>query len=690
MAITRGTQSQLEKGDFEALESAWFAHMGTAPEDLDYFVGVARALVGNGSEGRARTLLELLDDELRGKSMWAARLALLRKAGHLLASEPARLHPMIMATLKQLHGGSKNFAGFLDKVGLHRATDDLPKAWEKVERLETLLQFDVGAIGWMESKGAGRVVEVNLALESFKVDFDTQKGLNVGFRAAGKLLRPLPEGHFLRRKLEEPLTLVALRDSDPSALLQAVLESFGKAMTAAEIKQALVGLVSEKEWTSWWNAARKHPQVMSNAAGRQTYAWAASGQDALAALWVTFQKVDARAKLDLLRRNAERDPALARRMATVLVEAGEQAVAQQPGLAFEIWYALERTALLPADLRWSPESLLTSNDWKRVVLGIEDRLLRERAYTMMRERRGDWPVLYSEMLWREEDPRILDLLAAGVRHHEPVLFERFVDQLVSVPRKGPAAFVWVAEKAAEDEELRARNPLRLIQQLVSALTADEMASYKVRLKALCESGSTLPRLLSHLDLEKAVLAAEAIHKAPGLELYQREALTNAIEMRFPALRQQTKQPLYATDASIVAKRAELKQLLEVDIPANRKAIEEARALGDLRENFEYKSARQRHEYLASRVASLHRDLERVAPIDRTRLTADEVRIGTVVTLDGGDHTRTITILGPWESSPETGILSYESEQGQALLGKRIGDVLALSGTAYTLTTIVVF
>ena len=56
----------------------------------------------------------------------------------------------------------------------------------------------------MEGKGVGRVVEANLGLESFKVDFERIRGLTVGFKAAPKLLRPLDPDHVLRRKLGIP------------------------------------------------------------------------------------------------------------------------------------------------------------------------------------------------------------------------------------------------------------------------------------------------------------------------------------------------------------------------------------------------------------------------------------------------------------------------------------------------------
>ena len=215
MAISRTTQSLLAKGDFDSIENEWLARLEDEPGDLDYFVGVARALAGNGEEKRARVLLEMLDEQLR-EGRWAARLGLLRRAGTLLL--PAdKVHSAIVSTLTKLYGDRSTFKGLAEAAGLHRATHDLPKTWEKVERLESLLAFDVGTVVAMEGKGVGRVVDANLGLESFKVDFERHRGLMVGFKAAAKLLRPLAPPHVLRRKLEDPEGLKAATPPELSA-----------------------------------------------------------------------------------------------------------------------------------------------------------------------------------------------------------------------------------------------------------------------------------------------------------------------------------------------------------------------------------------------------------------------------------------------------------------------------------------
>ena len=386
----------------------------------------------------------------------------------------------------------------------------------------------------MANQGVGRVVEVNLPLETLKIDFERMSGVTVGFRAAAKMLTPLPPGHLLRRKLEDPEGLAKLRDEQPAELLRAVLEAAGRPLLGAEIRDTLAGIVSEAQWTSWWNSARKHPQIMASTGGRQLYRWESSTAGALASVKKSFEKATPREKLDLFRRNAERDPALARFMAGVLGRLAGERLESEPAFAFETWFALERAGHLPADLPWSVEDLLGSTaDARKLLTGIDDRMLRERALTMLRERRDDWPTIFRDQLLRESDPRVLNLLATAIGTEAPADLDRLLDDVLSQPRKGPAVFTWLAERAADDEALRGRNPLRLAQQILAALASDDFGPFKGRLRALADSGGTLPRLFAQLTLEQATTALEAIVRTNALDSFQKEPLKNGAPAALP-------------------------------------------------------------------------------------------------------------------------------------------------------------
>ncbi|HSL83876.1 MAG TPA: hypothetical protein VLF66_13965 [Thermoanaerobaculia bacterium] len=514
MAVPQDIRKALDRQDTDSIEDRWLAHVAEAPGDLDFFVGVARALTGVAEDERARFLLEMLDEALRSEGRGETRLALPRRAGSLLF-EPEGLHPAILETLEALHGDTPSFEGLVKAVRLDKAPHDLAKAWEKADRLRDLVPFDVGAVVRMEGKGAGRVVEVNLELEAFKVDFEGHAGLSVGFRAAPKMLEVLPPGHVLRRKREEPEALVALAESDPPELLKVVLESFARPLTAGEVRDAVSGVVPEARWTAWWGAARKHPQVVARGAGaRQSYTWLASEGHAVEAVETRFGTLEPREKIALFRKEAAREPELARRMAAELARLARQAARSDPGLAFEVGLALEAAAggVGDAGAPGPGELVRDAADPRALLAGVEDRAARERALALAREHRDDWVAVWAAHLGRETEPRLLDLLANALAAEAPQELYRYTDAVAAQPAKSPAVFTWIAERASSDLDLRSRSPLRLLEQILGALVDRRFAPFKVRLVRLAESGGTVPKLLDHLEERHAPRDEDSVHK----------------------------------------------------------------------------------------------------------------------------------------------------------------------------------
>lgn len=680
MTIPRTFRKYIEAGRLDEVESGWLAQVEEDPTELAFFVSAARALKGAGEESLARTLLELLYDEWDGAEHLELKLDLLKEVGELLFG-PRALHDEILSILRELYAGQPSLEGFIEQVGLHRATDDVRKNWNKVGALRAIMQFEVDSIVWMKGKGAGRVVEVNFELGSFKVDLERSPGLRVGFGGAAKLMKALPEEHILRRKIEAPEGLVEIKERDPGELLLLALRSYDEPRNATQVRESLAGIVSEKEWSSWWATARKHPQVLTEGKGaRQLYRAAASSEDAEEAVVAAFDRAKTEGKLEIFRRNAERNEALRSDLAQRLVTIAERSAPSAVQLRFSVAQVLRGTPEYERDAPWAPRSLMAESDAPaKLISKLGERSLREWAYSLAQEIRDDWLDVYVAALESETEPRLLDTLAEAVESHRPDELTAFYDRVLAHPRKRPAAFVWLAERARGDDALLARKPLRFMQELLATSLPRELEPFKSRLRKVLEDGGPLAQLIQQLDADQAG-SAEDMLKRSILEEYLRGPLIEALHMRFPDRREAKESPLYATQASIDARRAELKELREVEIPANRRAIEEARELGDLRENFEYKSARQRHEYLAARQAKLQGDLARAQPLDLARDDADEVRVASRVTLrrpDGSDQS--LVILGPWESDPEGGVISYDSDFARSLLGKAPGEEAEFGG-----------
>jgi len=105
-----------------------------------------------------------------------------------------------------------------------------------------------------------------------------------------------------------------------------------------------------------------------------------------------------------------------------------------------------------------------------------------------------------------------------------------------------------------------------------------------------------------------------------------------------------------------------------------KEIGIARAHGDLRENAEYKAAKDKQALLMRRRAEFEALLQTVRPTAFENVSADTVAPGTQVTLEYSDGNREVYhILGAWDRDEDLEIISCESKMAQVLQGKRVGD-----------------
>ncbi|MBC7131483.1 MAG: transcription elongation factor GreA [Roseovarius sp.] len=119
---------------------------------------------------------------------------------------------------------------------------------------------------------------------------------------------------------------------------------------------------------------------------------------------------------------------------------------------------------------------------------------------------------------------------------------------------------------------------------------------------------------------------------------------------------------------------ELKQLKSVERPAIIRAIAEAREHGDLSENAEYHSAKEKQSFIEGRIKEIEGILSLAEIIDPTRLSGP-IKFGATVTLvdeDTGEE-HTWQIVGEHEASIEAGLLNMKSPIARALIGKEEGD-----------------
>lgn len=685
MSLLENVTPLVEQHKFDEIEALWMSKMESDPHDVDDFLGTAKAMRRAEERVRSTALMELLADTLRDKGAWPERLRVLKEIGRL-SKKPVNLRAPIEEALKQVHGTRRSFK---KAMTFAKFNDPASNPVEKADKVEQWLLYDEGETFFMNGRGVGQVIELNPELGICRLDFDRDKRVSVPIGAAQKFLLPILPNHLLHKKIDAPEELRKMARENPSGTFAELLQSFGRPMTMPEVRDAMIGIVAEDKWASWWTTARKHPQVIVNGTGaKATYAWTASTSHADDSIRKRFDAAPLREKLELARKHSSRGSAQADYFASRLAEEAVKVSRTEPALTWETFAILEK---LPGKAKsdFDPDSLLLGPMASRTAVGVSDRALRERAWNVIREKHPEWPKLLAEAFFREEDPRVLNLIMKLIDDGgQPEIRARLIDETLRYPSRHPKAFFWYCKTLNDSEGLPERSAYALLYQMLDAIGSDEFGAMRARIREFFDKGGLAVRIVMKTDdEEQARKLVETLERFGQLEEYRRENLKSAALMKYNNLREPEVEPVYATAELLAAKRAELENLIKVEIPTNSKAIQVAREMGDLRENFEYKAARARAEYLAARAGELQGELSRVRLLDPEQVDASEIRIGTKSSLRNGDTHREVTILGPWESAPEQGIYSHQSDVAKALVGRKVGDIVSFMGNDYLVETV---
>lgn len=196
-----------------------------------------------------------------------------------------------------------------------------------------------------------------------------------------------------------------------------------------------------------------------------------------------------------------------------------------------------------------------------------------------------------------------------------------------------------------------------------------------------------PRLLDFIlqnNLETATRMFTLIDGVTDLDVGIKLDIKNEIQRKFPDFKLYEKEEKTTTDLGFLVtakmldeKKRELEHITTVEMRNNAKEISEAREQGDLKENAEYKAAKERENELNKKASELNEEIGKAKIVDPSTITTSCVSFGTVVTLKNlkTGEIEKITLLGAWESDTEKNILNYRSPKGTQLLGAKVKDVL---------------
>lgn len=236
------------------------------------------------------------------------------------------------------------------------------------------------------------------------------------------------------------------------------------------------------------------------------------------------------------------------------------------------------------------------------------------------------------------------------------------------------------------DALELRDPGLVLRTLGKPTQGPYLQAYKTLYKLLMQNEGFQDHLTNDGDEETAPGFIAAVKHSTVLQPGERQSLLVKTVRRHPHLKtyvEHRQAPQKKKSAPVTSERSyrltqkELQRIIREKIPANSKAIAHARSYGDLRENAEYKAAKEEQAYLTSRRNELEESLNKVRPVNfRDIEDPDKVAPGVKVEMENAEGSiEYFYVLGLWDSDPDRHIISYQTPLGRQLLGKAVGATI---------------
>lgn len=563
--------------------------------------------------------------------------------------------------------------------------------------------FQAGAVCRHRSWGVGQIASRDEALGALLIDFRSKKGHSMEFEYAAQTLKILAEEHVEARILKNPQAVKDQASKDPGELIRQTVQQLGREATTIRIEEAFVPhLFQAGDWKKFWEAAkramRKDPRFVLPTKRTDPIQYLEKAPDTKAgSIEELREAVGVKRVVEALEKLLKTQDAGALKGQTEeifkLVEvAGQKVPKSQPGQVAEL--ALARAEFagsigLAADPGTILRALLPSEP-SRLAAVVETLPAgkQPRFVELMAESLGErWTELFNALLPRASG-RLMDLIAAKFKKAgRSAELEGAVDRLLRERQVHPDTVVWLCRNRASEFQ-KLGGPFLFLTAL--AVLEKEQLADKWRASRLhdliLEDKELIRDLLAASGPEEMRDITRAALSSTAFEELDKRSLMGALVKLHPHIgsmvagenKATTTESLVVSWDSLEKRKKELEEIVNKKIPANSKDIGVARSYGDLRENHEFKAAKEMQAVLMRRKAELEAMIVFAQGTDFSGVKGDVADIGTVVEYqEEGGGTKKITILGAWDSDPENGVISYQTAVGQALLKKKPGETAEL-------------
>jgi transcription elongation factor GreA len=691
----------INKQLFTNVREIWAKLLEYCPQDIDFFLHVQKKIAKNISEEKAVLLLEDVYASCKKQQDINTAIAIL-KIILQYDERDALARKEITGCFREKYADHSQLEEY---IRISNLSQNWRNVHEAIQDFEKHIAFDKGNFVFHRTWGVGRIAKVQG--DEIVIDFAKKREHSMSLKMAVNALQTLSKNHIWVLKATQKKEKLHERvKNEPVWALKTVIKSFGNSCDIKRIKAELVpSVLSAGEWTTWSTKARE--------ALKSDPSFGVS-PDNIDIFTVRERPISIEEKLFnefkaernffdrvqtvrnfVAQKDLELDSEFFSEMfayfAGYLRSRGQ--VSEQVVASYLLVKDLAgRYPQLGAGLQLNfPQIFDDIEDVPSLFFNLKDNKLKEDFLHHIQLFVPSWPDIYVKLF-------PYALLGSIIVNLEK---EGYTDKLVAMVqncfenyREYKEAVVWIYknlrkepwfEKAGIPFEKQLITLINILdisyREIENHRETSENRKINKQVYTILFKDGLLDSFIGAADPDTILRLFTFIDDVKDLDPADKLKLRSRILDRDPAFKffgdteKKVSRGLMVTVAMYEEKQRQLAHIMDVEVPANSKEIAFALSLGDLRENAEYKAAKEKQDILNSTVAKLKDEIERAQLFDPATINAGRVSFGTKVILlnDSNGTEEEYTILGPWESDPENRVISYLSPFGGAILNKKVGE-----------------
>lgn len=688
------------------IKELWTKLVSLIPEEIDFFYLVQRKIAKGISADKSAVLMQELYEYYKKEAKWDTAIDIL-KLVLSIDDKDIWARREIVECFRNKYADHSQLEDYIRDSNL---TQNWRNIFEAISDFEKHIAFDAKNFVFHRSWGVGIIRKVSG--DQITINFGKKHGIHeMSLKMAITALQPLSKDHIwvLKATMKKEELVKKVKD-DKIWALKTIIRSFNNNCDFKRIKAELVpSILTPGEWTSWSTNARRiletdasfgiNPNDINMYMVREHQI---SQEEKLSNEFKAQKQFFAR--IDILMKFAQKADTDSELFADMFAyftgylksfsSVTEQVMAsylvvrkisaQCPHLAYNFKYTF---AQLFDEIEDPKKMYLDLKDTKNTSL-------RKDYLQCIRTLLPNWVDVYVKLFPTVLQQDMLDqLISSG---HEDAVKKLAVDSFEDYKLYREAVIYFFKE--CKDEQWFKDAGISYEKQLITLIHildlvyreienhVDTTENRKIdrQINLLLFKDNTLLKYMLDNDRETIArlytLVADVANLDPAIKMNLRNRILEKYsDFKFFGTEEKavTQLGLIVTAQKMEEKKKELEYITTVEIPANAKEIGEAIAQGDLRENAEYKAAKERQAHLSTTVTRLQDEINRAKIFDPTTATTARVSFGTVVTLENvlANTTETFSILGPWESDPSNNVISYMSPLGNNLMNAKEGEEL---------------